>query len=70
MYSFNWELRGLACVCEMFIFSQDWSTYFPAAKEADRSWKYINLLQIFECGNWETEYYICFGNNSFISGNT
>ncbi len=32
-----WELRGLSpktpnsCVCERFIYSQDWSTYFPAA---------------------------------------
>ena len=34
-----WELRGLGpnfhiytCVCERFIYSQDWSTYFPAAE--------------------------------------
>jgi hypothetical protein len=24
---------------------------------ADRSWKYINLSQIYECKNWETEHY-------------
>ncbi len=32
-----------SCVCKGFIFSQDRSTYFPAAEWADRSWKYINL---------------------------
>ncbi len=46
-----------SCVCEIFIYSQDQSTYFPAAEWADRSWKYINLSQIYECRNWETEYY-------------
>ncbi len=28
-----------------------------AAKQADRSWKYINLSQIHECDNWVTEHY-------------
>ncbi len=46
-----------SCVCERFIFSQDLSTYFPAAEQADRSWKYKNLSQIYECRNWETEHY-------------
>jgi hypothetical protein len=46
-----------SCVCEPFIYSQDQSTYFPAAELADRSWKYINLSQIYECRNWETEHY-------------
>jgi hypothetical protein len=45
------------CVCERFICSQDRSTYFPAAEYADGSWKYINLSQIYECRNWETEHY-------------
>jgi hypothetical protein len=39
------------------IYSQDRSTYFPATGKADRSWKYINLSQIYECRNWETEHY-------------
>jgi hypothetical protein len=26
-------------------------------KIADRSWKHINLSQIYECRNWETEHY-------------
>jgi hypothetical protein len=45
------------CVCERFIYSQDWSTYFPAAEKADPPWKYINLSQIYECRNWVTEDY-------------
>ncbi len=40
-----------SCVYERFIYSQDRSTYFPAAEQADRSWKYINLSQIYECRN-------------------
>jgi hypothetical protein len=40
-------------VCERFMYSQDRSTYFPAAE----SWKYINLSEIYECRNWETEHY-------------
>ncbi len=46
-----------SCACELFIYSQDQSTYFPAAEWADQSWKFIYLSQIFECRNWETEYY-------------
>ncbi len=55
-----WELCGLSsqfphsCVCERFIFSHVQSTYFPAAEPADRSWKYINLSQIYE---WRKELY-------------
>jgi hypothetical protein len=30
-----------SCVCERFVYSQDRSTYFPAAEEADWSWEYI-----------------------------
>ncbi len=26
-------------------------------QKTDRSWKYINLSQIYECRNWETEHY-------------
>ncbi len=45
------ELRGLSpkfqvlCACERFIYSQDRSTYFPAAENADLSWEYINRSQ-------------------------
>ncbi len=42
-------------------FPQDRSTYFPAAEQADRSWRYINLSQIYACRNWETEH-----NNSVL----
>ncbi len=46
-----------SCVCERFIYFQEQSTYFPTREQADRSWKYINLSQIYECRNWETEHY-------------
>ncbi len=39
--------------CEQFIYSQDWSTYFPAAEKADRLWEYMNPSQTHECGNWD-----------------
>jgi hypothetical protein len=45
-----------SCICERFVYSQDRSTtYFAAAKKADRSWEYINRSQIHvhECRNWE-----------------
>jgi hypothetical protein len=62
MYSFLGIARpksqfSHSCVCERFIYSQDRSTYLAAAKKLDRSWKYINLSQIYECKNWETEHY-------------
>ncbi len=44
------------CVCEWFIYSQD----FAAAKEADRSLKYLNHLQIEECTNWERGHSVSF----------
>ncbi len=44
-------------MCLWFIYSQDRFTYFPAAEQVDRSWKYINLSQIYECRNRETEHY-------------
>ncbi len=61
-----WELRGLSpnfhihlSVSDLYtvLYSQDRSSYFPAAEQADRSSKYINILQIYECRNWETEHY-------------
>jgi hypothetical protein len=39
------------CVCERFIYSQNPSTYFPAAEQADQSWEYKKPSQTFECGN-------------------
>jgi hypothetical protein len=38
-------------ICEIFIYFQDWSVYFAAAKYVDRSWEYINRSQTHECGN-------------------
>ncbi len=57
MYSFSGIARPQSqfphsCVC-----SQDRSTYFPTTEWANRSWKYINFSQIYECRNWETEPY-------------
>ncbi len=40
-------------VCERFIYSQDRSTYFPAAELADRSCEYVNSSLTHECGNWD-----------------
>jgi hypothetical protein len=62
MYSFLGIARPQSqfphsCVYEQFIYSQDRSTHFLAAEQADRSWKYMNLSQIYECRNWETEHY-------------
>jgi hypothetical protein len=42
-----------SCVRERFIFSQDRSVYSAAGKYVDLSWKYINLSQTHECGNWD-----------------
>ncbi len=46
-----------SCVCEQSIYSQDRSSYLAAAKKTARSWKYINLSQIYQCRYWETELY-------------
>ncbi len=46
-----------SCICERLIYSQDPSAYLAAAQLADRSRKYINRSQIYECRNWETEHY-------------
>ncbi len=37
-----------SCVCERSIYFHDWSTYFPAAEQADQSWEYINRSQTHE----------------------
>jgi hypothetical protein len=54
-----WELRGLSPNLHIHVSVSDlyWSTYFPAAEQPDRSWKYINLSQIYECRNWDAEHY-------------
>ncbi len=62
-------------ICGQFIYSQDQSGYFAAAKLVDRSWEYINRSQIIhECGNRETEHYNSVLEikrpHSFIAGNT
>ncbi len=63
-----------SCICERFIFFRDGSASLVAAKQADQSWEYINLSQLHECGNWETDHYNYVleitGPRSFISGNT
>ncbi len=63
-----------SCICEWFIYSQNQSAYLAIAKFADRSWEYINHLQIYECGNWETKHYNYVLEitrlHSFISENT
>ncbi len=46
-----------SCVCEQFIYSQDQSTYFPAAEYADGTWNYKNLSQICKWRNWKREHY-------------
>ena len=54
---------GIARPQSQFKYFQDWSAYLAEAPKTDRSWKYINLSQIYECRNWETEHYLfCFGN--------
>ncbi len=40
-------------ICERFIYFQDRSVHFAAAKYVDRSWEYINRSQTHECGNWD-----------------
>ncbi len=42
-----------SCVCERFIYSQDWSAFSAAGKYVDRFWKYINRSQTHECWNWD-----------------
>jgi hypothetical protein len=63
-----------SCVCERFVYFQDRSTYWLQQNIWDRSWKNINLSQIYECSNRETEHYNSVLEikrlHSFISGNT
>jgi hypothetical protein len=40
-------------ICERFIYFQDRSVYFAAAKYVDRSWEYINRSQTHECRDWD-----------------
>ncbi len=42
-----------SCICEQFIYFQDWSAYFAAAEKADRSWEYENRSKIHEFRNWD-----------------
>ncbi len=74
------EVHGLSpnsyiqhlCVCERFKLYIP--TYLAAEKWADRSWEHINLSQILEFRNWQTEHYNSVleitGLYSFIFGNT
>ncbi len=50
-----------SCVCEPFIYSNDWSAYSAAWKYVDRSWgKYINRSKPHECGSWDWGHAILF----------
>ncbi len=55
------KLRGLVPNSHIHVYvnicSQDRSAYLAAAKQANRSWEYINCSQIHKCGNWEIEKY-------------
>ncbi len=56
-----WELRGLTPnfyihVSARFIFSQDRHISLQQNRQTMQSWKYINLSQLYECRNWETEH--------------
>ena len=44
----------------------DLYTIFPRWSSADQSWEFINRSQIRECGNWETEHQIIFGNDEAV----
>ncbi len=35
-----------SCVCEWFMYSQDWSAYSAAGKYVDRFWEYINRAHV------------------------
>jgi hypothetical protein len=39
-------------ICERFLYFQDRSVYFSAAKYVDRFWEYINRSQTHDCRNW------------------
>jgi hypothetical protein len=46
-----------SCVCERFIYIYPGLVQLCGCSKIDRSWKYINLSQIYECRNCETEHY-------------
>jgi hypothetical protein len=46
------ELRGLSPNFHIRV-SHDWSSYSASGNYVDRSWEYINLSPIRECGNWD-----------------
>jgi hypothetical protein len=56
-----WVLRGLGPIFHIHVSVID--LYIPrvgthiSCSRIDRSWKYINLSQIYDCRNWETEHY-------------
>ncbi len=56
-----WELGGLSPNFHIRVSMSDLyipriGLHFPA-EQADRSWKYVNLSQIYEWRNWDTEHY-------------
>jgi hypothetical protein len=65
IYAFlYWELRGLSpnfhihvSVSDLYISRIGPHISLQQKKKADQSWKYVNLLQIYECRKWETEHY-------------
>ncbi len=54
-------------ICERFIYFQDRSVYFAAAKYVDRS-QYINRSQTHECGNWDWSHAILRKGIQYIHG--
>ncbi len=50
------RISTFMCLWAIYIFPGS-VHIFPAAEKADRSWKYINLSQIYKRRNWETELY-------------
>jgi hypothetical protein len=46
------QFPHFSCVCEHIIYSQDQSTYFPAAEKADRPWEYIKRSHTHKGGNF------------------
>jgi hypothetical protein len=62
-----WGLRGLSPNIHIYVSVSDLSIprigplIWLQQNMTDRSWKYINLSQMYECRNWETEH-----NNSVL----
>ncbi len=71
MHSQKWNCAALfpistfihSCICER-TYSQDRSAYLASAKQADRSWEYLNRSQIHETGR--RSIIILFGNNEAV----